>query len=74
MIDLFYFSRGLQPPIGEVIELIEESSTNDTEDMDSAQERNEEQAILENFITEDKLRTLAIDVMDKTGYHILEVN
>ncbi|PLW29174.1 hypothetical protein PCASD_10935 [Puccinia coronata f. sp. avenae] len=72
MIDLFYFSRGLQPPIGEVIELIEESSTNDTEDMDSAQERNEEQAILENFITEDKLRTLAIDVMDKTGYHILE--
>ncbi|KNZ44313.1 hypothetical protein VP01_929g5 [Puccinia sorghi] len=74
MIDLFYYARGLPPPAGEVMELIEESSANDTEDQDVLPERTEEQLLLENFITEGKLRALAIDVMDKTGYHLLEVS
>jgi len=54
------------------MELIEESSANDTENQDAVPERTEEQLLLENFITEEKLRALAIDVMDKTGYHLLE--
>jgi hypothetical protein len=73
MIDLFYYARGFPPPTGEVIERIEESSEIDTKDPDPMTERTEEQIALEHFITEEKLRTLAIDVMDKTGYHLLEV-
>ncbi|OAV99972.1 hypothetical protein PTTG_09000 [Puccinia triticina 1-1 BBBD Race 1] len=72
MIDLFYYARGLPSPSGEVIERIEESSENDTKDPDTSPERTDEKVALEQFITEEKLRTLAIDVMDKTGYHLLE--
>ncbi|KAA1135788.1 Splicing factor [Puccinia graminis f. sp. tritici] len=72
MIDLFYYARGLPPPAGEVIERIAESSEIDTKDPDHVTERTEEQIALESFISEERLRTLAIDVMDKTGYHLLE--
>ncbi|KNE89422.1 hypothetical protein PSTG_17121 [Puccinia striiformis f. sp. tritici PST-78] len=72
LMDLFYHARGLPPPTGEVIELVEESSANDAQDMDAVPERTEVQLALEQLITEEKLRTLAIDVMDKTGYHVLE--
>ncbi|KAI7946357.1 hypothetical protein MJO29_010884 [Puccinia striiformis f. sp. tritici] len=72
LMDLFYHARGLPPPTGEVIELVEESSGIGAQDMDAVPERTEVQLALEQLITEEKLRTLAIDVMDKTGYHVLE--
>ncbi|MBW0463715.1 hypothetical protein O181_003430 [Austropuccinia psidii MF-1] len=75
VINLYYHALGIQRPIGDLMNLIEESTEELTSNAgcnSECIERIQEQLDLEKFITEEKIRSVAIDVIDKIGYHLLE--
>lgn len=75
VVGLYYRARGLEQPKGDLGTLMEES-INETQtqmEVDSVNGvKTVDQSPLKELITDDKVREVAVDVLDKMGYHLVE--
>ncbi|KAH9820103.1 hypothetical protein DFH28DRAFT_1052402 [Melampsora americana] len=73
VIGLYYHARGLEQPKGDLATLMEESinpSKTEADPVNGVETTG--QSSLKDVITDDKVREVAIDVLDKMGYHLVE--
>lgn len=78
VIDLYYYARGFPKPINDLSTSLDEAADNPHIPAEpteiTQQSRTAEQLRLEEYINDLKVREVAIDVMDKIGYHLVEVS
>ncbi|KAG0143594.1 hypothetical protein CROQUDRAFT_109080 [Cronartium quercuum f. sp. fusiforme G11] len=76
VIGLYYHVRGIQQPIEDLSTLLEDAADGKQMEVEPGnshnQERTPEQMVLETFITDGKVREVAIDALDRIGYHLVE--
>ncbi|EGG01898.1 uncharacterized protein MELLADRAFT_91734 [Melampsora larici-populina 98AG31] len=73
VIGLYYHARGLEQPTGDLATLMEESINETKMEEDSVNGvKTAEQSPLKDLLTDDKVREVAVDVLDKMGYHLVE--